>query len=100
MGLYKNCFKTLLCSPQASPSFRVICFSYISLNLLICIALFVLTNTVGFPTACLPYAASRKEENGVLGLPLAPRFAVDGGSESAPVNEMVGGTSLRFRRDT
>ncbi|GFV21487.1 hypothetical protein TNCV_4888861 [Trichonephila clavipes] len=43
-----------------------------------------------FRPACLPCAASRKEENGVLGLTFGPRLAVDGGrSEPAPVNRLV-----------
>ncbi|GFU13110.1 uncharacterized protein TNCV_1445301 [Trichonephila clavipes] len=46
------------------------------------------TNTVGFPPACLPCVASRKEENGALGIlcvSFGPRFTVDGVSAADKV---------------
>ncbi|GFX40193.1 hypothetical protein TNCV_4318281 [Trichonephila clavipes] len=46
------------------------------------------TNTVVCQPVCLPCAASRKEENGVLGMlcvPFGLRFAVDGRQESRGV---------------
>ncbi|GFV45239.1 transposable element Tcb2 transposase [Trichonephila clavipes] len=62
----------------------------ISFNILIMLLYLCSINTVGFRPAFLPCVASRKDENGVLGIPLAHALLyTEGRSDPTPVNRLV-----------